>query len=286
MTEKTHPKTATKVFELFEEGKRFTEELLAENERLRLINAQLKTEKRDVESQYVRVDVPRLQEKVKILEKDVVSLRKENEELQAQFSSVEDENREFADRYVSVERQNSDLVNLYVASYRLHSTLDYGEVVQIIKEIVINMIGSEMFGIYACDERENRLVLISHEGLDETSAETITIGSGIIGGVAKTGELYSNADTHGAAENVSEPIACIPLKIGEQILGVIAIIRLLAHKQEFKPVDFELFELLGGHAAAAMYVSRLYGVSERKRTTLEGFIDLLKTNPAGKTSTK
>ncbi len=286
MTEKTQPRAATRIFDLFAEGKQFTEELLKENERLRLINAQLKNEKREVENQYVRVDVPRLQEKVKLLEEEIVSQRQENEELQAQFSSVENENREFADRYVSVERQNSDLVNLYVASYRLHSTLDYAEVVQIVKEIVINMIGSEMFGIYACDEKENRLVLIGHEGLEETSAETIAIGHGIIGGVAKTGELYSNADTHGADKGSSEPVACIPLKIGEQVLGVIAILRLLVQKQGFKSVDFELFELLGGHAATALYVSRLYGVSERKRNTLEGFIDLLKKSPAGGTDTR
>lgn len=274
MTDETQPAAATKIFELFEEGKHFTEELLKENERLRLINAQLKNEKRDVESQYVRVDVPRLQEKLRVFEEEIVGLRKENEELRSQFSSVEEENREFADRYISVERQNSDLVNLYVASYRLHSTLDYAEVVEIIKEIVINMIGSEMFGIYACDEKEKRLVLIGHEGLDQTIAETIPIGAGIVGGVAESGELYS--DKKAASRDDGEPVACIPLKIGERLLGVIAIYQLLLQKQSFQPLDFELFELLGGHAATAMYVARLYGLSERKRSTLEGFIDLLK----------
>ena len=41
---------------------------------------------------------------------------------------------------------------------------------------------------------------------------------------------------------------------------MIAIFRLLVQKESFKPVDFELFELLGGHAATALYVSRLLNI--------------------------
>ena len=78
-------------------------------------------------------------------------------------------------------------------------------------------------------------------------------------------------------EHKVEPIACIPLKVGESIMGVIGIYRLLTQKQTFNAVDSDLFELLGGHAATAIYVSKLYSASERKRSTLEGFIDLLKS---------
>ena len=42
---------------------------------------------------------------------------------------------------MQVERQNSELINLYVASHRLHSTLEYDQVVQIVKEIAINLLG-------------------------------------------------------------------------------------------------------------------------------------------------
>ncbi len=277
MTNNQASPTAGKVHELFEETRRFTEDLLAENEKLRLLVASIRTEKRDIESQYVRVDVPHLQNKVKLLEEEVAALRDDNEELRGHFNSVEEENREFADRYVQVERQNSDLVNLYVASYRLHSTLAYVEVVAIIKEIVINMIGSEMFGVYVMDEREQRLVLIAHEGMEETAAESIPLGEGRLGEVGQSGELYC-APPETELHNSDEPIACIPLKVGDQVLGVIGIYRLLLQKDGFAAVDFELFELLGGHAATALYVSKLYGLSERKRSTLEGFIELLRTN--------
>ena len=41
-------------------------------------------------------------------------------------------------------------------------------------------------------------------------------------------------------------------------------------------LDFELFNLLAGHAATALFASKLYSESERKLSTIQGFLDLLK----------
>jgi GAF domain-containing protein len=276
MTDKATRDSSSRVFELFEEGRRFTEELLRENERLRAANAQAHNELRDLQNQYVKVDVPRLQQKLSLLDDEVRTLRNENEEMKAQFRTVEDENREFADRYVQVERQNSDLVSLYVASQRLHSTLDYDEVIAIVKEIVINLVGTETFAIYVVDEPQAQLALVGQEGMADLAPASVPIGEDIIGECAKNGDMYlapGEADLHSPGK---VPIACIPLKIGENVLGLIAIHALLRQKQTFRQVDFELFELLGGHAASALYVSSMYTVSERKRNTLEGLMTLLK----------
>mgnify|MGYP001096725761 CR=1 FL=1 len=43
----------------------------------------------------------------------------------------------------------------------------------------------------------------------------------------------------------------------------------------FSALDHELFTLLGGHAATAVFAARLYSQSERKLNTIQGFIDLL-----------
>ena len=71
------------------------------------------------------------------------------------------------------------------------------------------------------------------------------------------------------------PIACIPLRVQEQSIGAIAIYKLLQQKERFTPLDHELFTLLAGHAATAIFSSRLYAQSERKLNTIQGFIDLL-----------
>jgi GAF domain len=260
---------------LFEEGKNFTEELMAENERLRMHLAGIRNEKRDLENKYVRVDVPRLQERVVILQEENQQLHGEVKELKDQYVSVEEENYEFAERYVEVERQNSNLINMYVASYRLHSTLDYQEVVRIVKEIVINMIGSEDFRVYLVDEQQQRLMLIAHEGDDPNSA-TIPIDNDIIGNCATGGDPFVAQTNAELTVSNGEPMACIPMKVGDKVMGVIVIDKLLIQKDGFEAVDHELFELLGGHAATAIYGSHLFSISERKRNTLAGFIELLK----------
>jgi hypothetical protein len=277
MSEPDQPRDPERVLRIFEEGRRFTEDLLKENEKLRLLVARLRAENIDIESRFIKVDVPRMQEKLRITEEEVHELRDSNQELRRQFESVEDENREFADRYVQVERQYSDLVHMYVASHRLHATLDYYEVVAAIKEIVINMIGSEVFGIYLIDETRGDLVLVGQEGLPEPAAP-ITLGQGLIGSVAAAGTVYVAPE--GAPAGPGDVLAAIPLKLKETVVGVIAIHRFLCQKDGIRALDLELFELLGAHAASALYAASQYYVSERKRATLEGFMQLLRASPA------
>jgi hypothetical protein len=50
----------------------------------------------------------------------------------------------------------------------------------------------------------------------------------------------------------------------------------LEQKEGFSPLDFELFNLLAGHAATALFASKLYSESERKLSTIQGFLELLK----------
>jgi hypothetical protein len=76
-----------------------------------------------------------------------------------------------------------------------------------------------------------------------------------------------------------EPLAVIPLKIKDSVIGVISINKLLFQKTAFTTMDYELFTLLAGHAATAIFSAKLYSASARKLTTLQGFLDMLKTQP-------
>ena len=151
-------------------------------------------------------------------------------EMEARYRKVEEENKEFADRYIEIEEQNNNLANLYVASYQLHSTLDYKEVVRIVQEIVINLIGAEAFHLFMVSEKTRTLELEGSEGQDGAPA-SIPVGEGMIGKAAKTGENYF-------AERVAwqeptpfdQPIAVIPLKIKDSVIGVISINKLLVQK--------------------------------------------------------
>jgi GAF domain-containing protein len=63
--------------------------------------------------------------------------------------------------------------------------------------------------------------------------------------------------------------------VDDQLVGAIVIYKLLQQKDGFTALDDELFTLLAGHAATAIFASRLYSQSERKLSTIKGFIDLL-----------
>jgi putative methionine-R-sulfoxide reductase with GAF domain len=103
------------------------------------------------------------------------------------------------------------------------------------------------------------------------------VGEGVIGDVARTGESYFEPDVEGfKPANEMDPLVCIPLKIKDRIIGVLAIFSLLEQKsKKLSRVDYELFSMLAGHAATAIFSSKLYSVSERKLSTIQGFIDLL-----------
>ena len=50
--------------------------------------------------------------------------------------------------------------------------------------------------------------------------------------------------------------ACVPLVLDGNLIGAIAVFRLLDQKQSrLAPLDFELFDLLATHAASALYCS-------------------------------
>jgi nitrate/nitrite-specific signal transduction histidine kinase len=258
-------------FQMFLKAKEFTEELLKENERLRFKVAHLEA---------TGGSPAVAEERVRELGTRVRELEERLAEMEARYRKVEEENKEFADRYIEIEEQNNNLANLYVASYQLHSTLDYKEVVRIVQEIVINLIGAEAFHVFMVSEKSGQLELECSEG-QEAPVTAIAIGEGPIGRVAKSGEnVFADKVAHADPTPFDEPIAIIPLKIKDSVIGVISINKLLIQKTAFTTMDHELFTLLAGHAATAIFSAKLYSTSARKLTTLQGFLDMLKTQPA------
>ena len=266
-------KKSQEFFGMFLKAKEFTEDLLKENERLRFKVAHLEAEGGAPEESDAAA--------VRNLTRRIRELEGRLSHTEERYRKVEDENKEFADRYIEIEEQNNNLANLYVASYQLHSTLDFREVIQIVQEIVINLIGSEAFAILLLDEKTNELKTIAYEGgelvpgIDKLSTR---VGEGTLGTVAKTGQsYYINQDFDRIQVSLDQPLAAIPLKIKEHVIGLIVIYRLLQQKDSFSAVDFELFSLLAAHAATAIFASKLYSQSERKLNTIQSFLDLLTT---------
>ncbi|HKB80591.1 MAG TPA: GAF domain-containing protein [Thermoanaerobaculia bacterium] len=209
------------------------------------------------------------------------SLLIENERLQHRIADLQVENRAFAARYLEMEQQNSNLANLYVVSHQLHSTLDFREVVQIVREVVINFIGSECFAILLMNEETRELRTIAAEGtelLPELEDLTVRVGDGRLGHAAFTGESEFSADAPFDVPAVERPLAIVPLKIKDRTIGLLAVYQLLQQKRGFSATDYELFSLLAGQSATAIFCAKLYSDAERKLNTIQEFLDLLTTS--------
>jgi putative methionine-R-sulfoxide reductase with GAF domain len=207
----------------------------------------------------------------------ICALETEKQNMLERLRAVEVENQQFAGRYIEIEEENNNLANLYVASYQLHSTLDPSEVLKVILEIVINLIGAEVFCVYVVDDKESVLEPVAAEGEPISTFPRIRMGSGLVGSSVESGDV-ATGDPNRAGISAAErqdPVVCIPLRVQEQPIGAIAIHSLLQQKDGFSPLDHELFTLLAGHAATAIFASRLHAQSERKLNTIQGFIDLL-----------
>lgn len=255
------------VLSIFKRGAEFTKQLLAENESLRKQLADVYD--RQNEASQCPDQWEQLRQELKMR---ISSLEEENRRYRDQLDEVESENHHFAERYLEIEEENNNLANLYVASYQLHSTLDAGEVLKVILEIVINLVGAEIFAVYVYDDKGGMLQPVASEGRPLEAFPQVAMGDGFVGEALESGQVETKEIT---APDGESPVVCIPLHVDERPVGAIVIYSLLQQKAGFSPLDHEMFTLLAGHAATAVFASQLHSQSKRKLTTIQGFIDLL-----------
>ncbi len=187
---------------------------------------------------------------------------------------VQQENEDFAQKYVEVAQQNEGLANLYVASFQLHSTLDPEEVMGIVKEIIINLVGSEEFVLFVKDKRTGELSPVAWEGpFARREGKPAPWDAELLDRVARTGQPFF---APAGERRPGTPLACVPLTIKQEVVGVIAVFRLLVQKPALGAMDMEIMNLLAAPAATAIVSSRLYADADRKLKTIEGFMELLK----------
>jgi hypothetical protein len=232
-TAKRKPTGSGYVERVREKTQHYVKDLLAENEKLR--------------------DLART------LESELDRQKKDKLHLEEKLTIIEREAKRYFEQYVDVELQNANVANLYVASFRLHGTLKRDEVLAAMTEIVINLIGSEELAIYEMSDDGKHLSLVSSFGLRQETLREVSVGRGVIGQCAESGETYVRGADEGIEPEGAERTltACVPLKVDGRVTGAVAIFRLLGHKRSLEDVDRELFALLGTQAATALYCSKL-----------------------------
>ena len=101
----------------------------------------------------------------------------------------------------------------------------------------------------------------------------IALGEGIAGRAVESGQA-AWVEGDATAGTPKSPAAAIPLLLHGRAVGAIVVFATFEQKREFVEVDFELFKLLGAHAASALVASRLFQEHGAKIGPVESFLDL------------
>jgi hypothetical protein len=174
-------------------------------------------------------------------------------------------------KVLELEELNSSMMSMYVSSFQLHATLDLGEVVRVIEEILVNFIGARSYAVLLTDE-DGSFRVAAENGLEGRLPQAGIRPRGVLAEVLGSQSAYVHTSSRPAREGI---LAAVPLLMGRNIVGALLVFSLLAQKDRFLKNDVELFSLLGGHAASALVSARLYGRADRKVRTLQAMLHLL-----------
>ncbi len=208
-----------------------------------------------------------LAERVEQLETKLSTLRQLSdrdlrayEDLERQLSFMEHENRRISEKCMETGFLNTHLTSLYTATRCLNETVARQDVLEVIQDIVVNLIGSRELAIYELDPQTSLLELSYCRGIETDALGTIALGEGVLGRVAASGEAYIAGFGNHRPERPQEALlsAAIPLKLDGRVTGVVAVFRLLPQKAGiFDSLDYELFDLLADQAGASLFRGKL-----------------------------
>jgi GAF domain-containing protein len=206
-------------------------------------------------------------------------------ELERRLATAESDVKELASRLVESEHQGGRLMNLYVATYQLHATLDPAEVQATIAEIAINLLGAQQFVLLLRKDDAAGCDIALIEGTGTSGAPGAPGAEPGDLDVFYSGEIYAGGDPvvdATLADGVlrlgptadSRALAAVPLRVQNEVVGALVLLKLLDHKPILRAEDRDLLDLLSAHAASALFAARLFATKDRKLRTLESLVKL------------
>lgn len=196
-----------------------------------------------------------LNQRVSAMHDELEARASEGEELRERLTQVNALRERANEEHRFVQEQISSLSSLYVATYSLHGTADRVRVLSAIDQIIINLIGSEAYGVYELEA--GVLTLATSMGIDPLQWQSLLPSNTTVAACIASERTMLQSDAG------DEPKACIPLMLDGRLTGVVVIFRLLPHKSALCELDHELFDLLATHAASALSLSKLHSASAR-----------------------
>jgi len=190
----------------------------------------------------------------------VQKLIDENERLGRRLAALERNTpadlNQLRERARELESENEKLANLYVASYRLSGTEGLVATLEVVREVIVNLVGSEDFALLVRqhDSSEHRAVLSNGPLAKRAPSEILRDPR--VAEALRLGVLQVEAGVP-ASGTIT---AAIPMVVGGRQVGVLVVGNLLPQKSELATLDLEIFELLGQQLAGRL----LSGIAQRR----------------------
>ena len=194
-------------------------------------------------------------------------------DLEGQLSAARLDAFELSSRLVETEHQLDRLMSLYVASYQLHAQLEPKQVQIAIADIAVNLLGADRFVLLLRREGTTEHEIVHAQGVTAES-EPLYAGASYAGGDPAADRALTEGVLVIGPYGGSPTVTAVPLKIQDEIVGALVVLKLLEHKPSLRPDDRDLLDLLSAHAASALFAARLFAAKDRKLRTLESLVRL------------
>ncbi len=261
-------KERDEVLDSLSRGARLTEHFVGEYTRMHERVLELEADNAKLRAQLAADDaMARLLQQVEKLES-------ERQQLLSRTKKAEKAQDQFDERFLEVENEFASLANLFVASNQLHASLAPRSVVRRIKEVLAQLVGAESYAMYLMTANCKELVPIASEGVPGDKLVPLLMEGSLIGKVVEAGTAAIDEDRPSNTLDFDNPSVVIPLVVDDTSVGAIAIFATLEQKPRFSHTDFELFKLLGQHAASALVGASLFDTAGRRLPGAEAFRDL------------
>ena len=178
----------------------------------------------------------------------------EAERLRAQVATLLTTHHQLATLLVVADTRAGDMMKLLVAVRVLIESRDAAAALDSLRDILVNVVGTNDFAIYSLDSYGKALVPIAVVGESMRTADRMPLDSGWIGEVVRSGQLLIEPEDGSARRRgrIPDVAAVVPLKVLDRIVGAIVIARMLPHRELLGTCDRELLGLLGVYAATAI----------------------------------
>jgi hypothetical protein len=175
--------------------------------------------------------------------------------LRGHLEAAEAANRRASRAHAELDERYAVLTRLWVAASALHEAGDEATALRAIEEVMVNLAGTEEFGVFELEPGGDLVPLHSFGPVEGRFVRHPPQGR--VAEVVASGESWREESPHPRGGTGGEPVACIALRRGERVAGVVVVWGFLPQKLAFDPFDRELFALLAHRAAPALDAARL-----------------------------